>query len=339
MIICPYKAAISCDFYHAHMLNLVFMGTPAFAVPVLESLAQRHNVTLVVTQPDKPKGRGQQLASPPIKLKADELGIPVAQPASLKTPEFHELVAAQKADLLVVVAFRILPATLFPLARLGAVNIHGSLLPKYRGAAPIQWAVVNGDAESGVTIFRLDAEVDHGEVLAQARTPIGPEETAGELFDRLSIMGRDLLLETLDALEAGTAVPRPQDHSLASPAPKIHKEDGRIDWTLAARTIHDRVRGFNPAPGCHTVEATAEEAGAKHDGGSAEASGRALRVHRTRVAPGSGTPGVVEVEGGEAFVGTGAGRLQLVEVQWEGKPRISGRDLVNGLRGAGLRFG
>jgi len=316
------------------MLNLVFMGTPAFAVPVLESLAARHNVTLVVTQPDKPKGRGQQLASPPIKLKADELGIPVAQPASLKTPEFHDLIAAQKADLLVVVAFRILPATLFPLARLGAVNIHGSLLPKYRGAAPIQWAVVNGDAESGVTIFRLDAEVDHGEVLAQARTPIGPDETAGELFDRLSIMGRDLLLKTLDDLEAGTTVPREQDHTLASPAPKIHKEDGRIDWSLSAHAIHDRVRGFNPAPGCHTVEAGADGAPA-----------RTLRVHRTRVvadAPGSpeslAAPGVVEVEGGEALVTTGAGRLQLVEVQWEGKPRITGRDLVNGLRGAVLRF-
>src|SRR5690606_38077180 len=156
------------------MLNLVFMGTPAFAVPVLESLAKAHNVTLVVTEPDKPKGRGRKLAAPPVKEAAQALGIPVAQPESLKTPEFHDLIAAQKADLLVVVAFRILPATLFPLARLGAVNIHGSLLPKYRGAAPIQWAVANGDAETGVTIFRLDAEVDHGEVLAQVVTPIGP---------------------------------------------------------------------------------------------------------------------------------------------------------------------
>lgn len=314
------------------MLNLVFMGTPAFAVPVLESLAARHKVSLVVTQPDKPKGRGQQLAAPPVKLKADELGIPVAQPTSLKTPEFHDLIAAQKADLLVVVAFRILPATLFPLARLGAVNIHGSLLPKYRGAAPIQWAVANGDAETGVTIFRLDEEVDHGEVLAQESTPIGPEETAGELFDRLSLMGRDLLLQTLDDLEAGTAVPRAQDHGHATPAPKIHKEDGRIDWALSAQAIHDRVRGFNPAPGCHAVEVVP---GAGGDGATV---GRTLRVHRTRAVSGSGAPGVLETENGEAYVGTGAGRLQLLEVQWEGKPRISGRDLVNGLRGASLRF-
>lgn len=310
------------------MLNLVFMGTPAFAVPVLESLAARHNVKLVVTQPDKPKGRGQQLAAPPVKLKAEELGIPVAQPASLKTPEFHDLVAAQQADLLVVVAFRILPATLFPLARLGAVNIHGSLLPKYRGAAPIQWAVANGDAETGVTIFRLDAEVDHGEVLAQEKTAIGPEETAGELFERLSILGRDLLLKTLDDLEAGRAVPREQDHAQATPAPKLHKEDGRIDWTQPARAIHARIRGFNPAPGCFTREVAAD--------GNA---GRTLRIHRARVEPGRGEPGVMTVEDGEPVVGTGEGRLRLVEVQWEGKPRISGRDLVNGVRGMGLRFG
>ena len=307
-------------------MNLVFMGTPAFAVPVLEALAVRHQVSLVVTQPDKPKGRGQQLAASPVKLKAQYLGIPVAQPESLKTPEFHDLIATQKADVLVVVAFRILPATLFPLARFGAVNIHGSLLPKYRGAAPIQWAVACGDAETGVTIFKLDAEIDHGGVLAQVKTPIGPEETAGELFERLSVMGRDLLLKTLEEIEAGTTVPSEQNHSQASPAPKIHKEDGRIDWTKSAQAIHDRVRGFNPAPGCHTVEVASDGAV------------RTLRVHRSRVASGTGTAGVVEIEGGEAFVGTGVGRLQLVEVQWEGKPRISGRDLVNGLRGAALRL-
>jgi methionyl-tRNA formyltransferase len=306
------------------MLNLVFMGTPAFAVPVLESLAKAHRISLVVTQPDKPKGRGQQLASSPVKLKAQELAIPVAQPVSLKTPEFHDLIAAQKADLLVVVAFRILPATLFPLARLGAVNIHGSLLPKYRGAAPIQWAVANGEAETGVTIFRLDAEVDHGGILAQAKAPIGSEETAGELFDRLSVMGRDLLLKVLEGLEAGKAVPQEQDHALASPAPKLRKEDGRIDWNLPATTIHNRVRGFNPAPGCFTSES----------GGA----GRTLRTHRTVPVSGTGEPGVLEVEGGEPLVGTGEGRLRLVEVQWEGKPRISGRDFVNGLRGEGIRF-
>jgi methionyl-tRNA formyltransferase len=321
------------------MLKLVFMGTPDFAVPVLESLAQAHRVSLVVTQPDKPKGRGQQLASSPVKLKAQELGIPVAQPASLKTPEFHDLIAAQQADLLVVVAFRILPATLFPLARLGAVNIHGSLLPKYRGAAPIQWAVAHGDAETGVTIFRLDAEIDHGGVLAQARTPIGPDETSGELFARLSAMGRDLLLKTLEELEADRAVAREQEHAAASPAPKLKKEDGRIDWNLPAAAIHNRVRAFNPYPACYSPEVLEPGADAAH-----EHAPRVLRIHRSRLADAAvsgapALPGELRVIDGEPFVGTGDGLLQLVEVQWEGKPRISGRDLVNGLRGASLRLG
>jgi methionyl-tRNA formyltransferase len=307
------------------------MGTPAFAVPVLESLAKAHRVSLVVTQPDKPKGRGQQVASSPVKVKAQDLGIPVAQPVSLKTPEFHDLIAAQKADLLVVVAFRILPDTLFPLARLGAVNIHGSLLPKYRGAAPIQWAVANGETETGVTIFRLDAEVDHGGILAQARTPIGPEETAGELFDRLSVMGRDLLLTVLEDLEAGKAVPQEQEHSRASPAPKLRKEDGRIEWTQPAAAIHDRVRAFNPYPVCYATESPRQD--------TPGAAGRVLRIHRARVVPDfSGAPGVMSVHDGVPVIGTGRGGLELVEVQWEGKPRISGRDFVNGLRGESIRF-
>jgi len=311
------------------MLNLVFMGTPDFAVPVLESLARAHRVSLVVTQPDKPKGRGQHLAAPPVKLKAVELGIPVAQPESLKTPEFHDLIAAQNADLLVVVAFRILPASLFPLSRLGAVNIHGSLLPRYRGAAPIQWAVAHGDAETGVTIFQLDAEVDHGTILSQAVTPIGPDETSGELFARLSVMGRDLLMKTLEDLEAGRAAPRVQDHTLASPAPKLKKEDGAIDWTLPAAAIHNRVRAFNPYPACYSLTVKS----------AADPGGRILRIHRTRPAAGTGNlPGELRVENGEPYVGTGAGSLHLLEVQWEGKPRISGRDLVNGLRGEPLQF-
>src|SRR6188508_1521084 len=158
-------------------MRLIFMGTPDFAVPILEALhAGPHTISLVVTQPDRPKGRGRTLAAPPVKEAAQRLGLPVIQPESLKTPEFHEAVRREAADLLVVVAFRILPESLFPLARLGAVNVHGSLLPKYRGAAPIQWAVASGETETGVTIFQLDRQIDHGGILAQARTPIGPEE-------------------------------------------------------------------------------------------------------------------------------------------------------------------
>ena len=308
------------------ILNLVFMGTPAFAVPTLEALIQKgHQVKLVVTQPDKPKGRGQKLAMSPVKEKALELGLPVAQSVSLKTPEFHDLIAEQKADLLVVVAFRILPATLFPLAKFGAVNIHGSLLPKYRGAAPIQWAVANGETETGVTIFRLDSEIDHGGILAQVKTPIGPDETAGELFERLSGIGRDLLLKTLGDLEANRITPLEQDHSKSSPAPKLKKEDGLLDWTLPATALHNRIRAFNPYPVCYSTEAE---------------SGRILRIHRTQVVSGDSIePGILRVDSQIPVVGTGDGSLRLIEVQWEGKPRISGRDFINGLRGEeALRF-
>ena len=308
------------------MLDLVFMGTPAFAVPALEALlVQGHRVKLVVTQPDKPKGRGQKAAASPVKEKALELGIPLAQPDSLKTPEFQRLIAEQKADLLVVVAFRILPASLFPLARFGAVNIHGSLLPKYRGAAPIQWAIAGGESETGVTIFQLDDAVDHGKILAQVKTPIGPDETAGELFGRLSGLGRDLLLTTVADLEAGRARPLEQNHAEATPAPKLKKEDGRIDWNLPAASLHNRVRAFNPYPVCYTTEA---------------GTNRILRIHRTQVLPDTDLPpGVLSMEAGrQPVVGTGKGALRLLEVQWEGKPKVSGQDFVNGLRGAELSF-
>ncbi len=322
-------------------MRLVFMGTPEFAVPFLEALQARHQVSLVVTQPDKPKGRGMKLAAPPVKEKALALGLPVAQPASLKTPEFHELIKAQAADLLVVVAYRILPATLFPLARFGAVNVHGSLLPKYRGAAPIQWAIAKGEKETGVTVFQLDAEIDHGRILARARTPIGPEETSADLFARLRELGRDTLLKALDDLEAGRARAEAQDHSASSPAPKLKKEDGRLDFTRPAQALHDRVRAFNPYPICYAVQA----------GG-----GRVLRVHATRpveapplaaaigghgpaVETATGTdraePGTVRIGADRhPYVATGSGWLMLREVQWEGKPKVSGPDFVNGLQPA-----
>jgi methionyl-tRNA formyltransferase len=305
-------------------MKLVFMGTPDFAAPFLESLGNTHHtVTLVVTQPDRPKGRGRGLAMPPVKETALKLGLPVAQPESLKTPEFHDLIRAQGADLLVVVAFRILPASLFPLSRLGAVNVHGSLLPKYRGAAPIQWAVANGEKETGVTVFQLDAQIDHGLVLGTEKTPIGPEETSGDLFLRLRDMGRDLLLRILDDLEAGRARPQEQDHGQSSPAPKLKKEDGRLDWNLPARTLHDRIRAFNPYPICYATTTT----------------GRVLRIHSARVESGGGTgggmPGEVHIgEDRHPVVSTGEGRLKLVEVQWEGRPKTTGPDLVNGLQPA-----
>ena len=331
-------------------MKLVFMGTPDFAVTFLESLhASRHQISLVVTQPDKPKGRGMKLAAPPVKEKALALGLPVAQPASLKTPEFHDLIKAQGADLLVVVAYRILPATLFPLTRFGAVNVHGSLLPKYRGAAPIQWSIAQGEKETGVTVFQLDAEIDHGGILARTVTPIGPDETSADLFARLREMGRDTLMQVLDDMEAGRAKPETQDHGASSPAPKLKKEDGRLDWSKPAQVLHDRVRAFNPYPICYGVQAGSE---------------KVLRIHKTRPegpaawagqpVPTAGaladTPDVYgRSEPGEVKIGTdrhpyvctGDGWLKLIEVQWEGKPRVAGPDFVNGLQPAereGLRF-
>jgi methionyl-tRNA formyltransferase len=335
-------------------MRLVFMGTPDFAVPFLESLHARHRVTLVITQPDRPKGRGMKLAAPPVKEKALALGLPVAQPVSLKTPEFHEMIRAQAADLLVVVAFRILPASLFPLARFGAVNVHGSLLPRYRGAAPIQWAVANGEKETGVTVFRLDAEIDHGEILARAKTPIGPDETAGDLFARLRELGRDALLRAIDDLEAGRARPEPQNHEAATPAPKLRKEDGRLDFSLPAASLHDRVRAFQPYPVCYAVQAgtgralrvhatrpVAEPPGPAGAAGgptaAAEAADRAIATPEGGARPrtASAAPGEVRI-GSDRFpyVRAGEGWLQLREVQWEGKPKVSGPDFVNGLQPA-----
>lgn len=308
-------------------MRIVFMGTPDFASPFLEALGNtQHTVTLVVTQPDRPKGRGRGLAAPPVKETALRLGLPVAQPESLKTPEFHDLIRAQAADLLVVVAFRILPASLFPLSRLGAVNVHGSLLPKYRGAAPIQWAVASGEKETGVTVFQLDAQIDHGLVLGVEKTPIGPEETSGDLFLRLREMGVGLLLRVLGDLEAGRARAVEQDHAQSSPAPKLKKEDGRLDWALPARVLHDRIRAFNPYPVCYATAG----------------SGRVLRVFAARVEGGRGAPGEVSIsEDRHLLVATGEGRLKIVEAQWEGRPRMNGPDLVNGLQPAerdSLRF-
>jgi methionyl-tRNA formyltransferase len=322
-------------------MKLIFMGTPEFAVAFLETLhASRHQVALVVTQPDKPKGRGQKLAAPPVKEKALQLGLPVAQPVLLKDPAFHDLIREQNADLLVVVAYRILPDTLFPLARFGAVNVHGSLLPKFRGAAPIQWAVATGEAETGVTVFQLDKEIDHGGVLARAVTPIGPEETSADLFARLREMGKDVLMKVLDDLEAGTARPEPQDHGRSSPAPKLKKEDGRLDWNLSARVLHDRIRGFNPYPICYAVQAGTERVLRIHASRlEAAPPGARTLQEAVRLAAGMGAevdivaPGAVRIgPDRHPVVATGDGGLKLVEVQWEGKPRVSGPDFVNGLQ-------
>lgn len=256
------------------------MGTPAFAVPALKMLDDGDDeVVCVVTQPDRPKGRGMRAVSPPVKELALERGIEVLQPLRTRNDAFPEKLAGYDPDLIVVAAYgHILTQWVLETPRLGCINIHASLLPKYRGPAPINWAVINGDAESGVTIMEIVEEVDAGDILLARSTVIGPDETARDLHDRLSELGGEALMEALDGLRTGWVRPRPQDPSTATCAPMLRKTDGEIDWAKPAQRLHDFVRGMFPWPGAFTLW-----------------RGRTLKIHETRVAgtaPGA-DPGVV----------------------------------------------
>ncbi|MHB8835317.1 MAG: methionyl-tRNA formyltransferase [Candidatus Methylomirabilia bacterium] len=234
-------------------MRVVFLGTPEFAVPSLAALVRRFDVTLVLTQPDRPKGRGRHLAEPPVKTLARSLGLPVLQPETLDEGGMRPHFEQAGAEALVVVAYGLkIPDWLIRMHPRGAVNVHGSLLPAYRGAAPVNRAIVNGDAETGVTTMLLASRMDAGPVLMQRRTPIGPAETAGEVTARLAELGAGLLVVTLDGLASGIVQPRAQDEALATFAPKLKKEDGLIDWTRGAREIVNLVRGVNPWPGAYT---------------------------------------------------------------------------------------
>jgi methionyl-tRNA formyltransferase len=236
-------------------MRLVFLGTPAFAVPTLERMAEAgHQVLAVVTQPDRPRGRGQHAAPPPVKQAAARLGLAVHQPERVRHAEAVEFLRTLGAEAMVVVGYgQIIPQTVIDLAPLGIINVHASLLPKYRGAGPIQWAILNGETRTGVTTMRIDAGLDTGEILLQAETQIGPEENAIDLGKRLAVMGADLLVETLGGLAAGIIIPRKQDPSQATHAPLLKKEDGLIDWRQPAESIHNRVRGLQPWPGAYTI--------------------------------------------------------------------------------------
>src|SRR3990167_7986929 len=235
-------------------MRIVFMGTPEFAAPSLEALLKSNDqVVGIVTQPDRPKGRGQLLASPPIKLIAQREGIPFLQPAKIRVPEFLTALAGWKPDLIAVTAYgRILHSPILTLPPMGCVNVHGSLLPKYRGAAPVQWAVINGDIETGITTMMMDEGMDTGAMLLQESLPIFPEDTSGTLAPRLAVLGGRLLVETIGRLKAGTITPQPQNHALATLAPPSKKEDGAIDWMTSAISIANRVRGLSPWPGAYT---------------------------------------------------------------------------------------
>jgi methionyl-tRNA formyltransferase len=230
--------------------RIIFMGTPDFAVPVLTGLvAGPDQVVAVVTQPDRGKGRGLKLTPPPVKTAALAAGVPVLQPTKIRTQEFRDTLAAFRPDLIVVVAYgRILPPSLLELPPLGCINVHGSLLPKYRGAAPIQWAVINGETEVGVTIMRMDEGMDTGDILLPARITADPKETAGSLFKKLADLGSATLRQALDLLRQGRLTPSPQDHSLATLAPMLTKEHGLIDWSRPAGELHCLIRGLDPWP-------------------------------------------------------------------------------------------
>jgi methionyl-tRNA formyltransferase len=306
-------------------LRLVFCGTPLFAVPTLEALlAAGHEIALVVSQPDRPVGRNQQLTAPPVKQSAAAAGLPVAQPEKIRNnAEFRAQLEAIAPDAIVVVAYgRIVPQWMLALPRLGCINLHGSLLPKYRGAAPIQWAVANGDAFTGNTTMLLEEGLDTGPILLQQTVEIAPDQTAADLFDLMAKAGAPLVVETVAGLAAGTIHAEPQNHSFATFAPLLDREDGRMDF--AARTaieLKNRWRGFQPWPGAFT-----------------ELDGKKLIVHRMEVAdapqfagPLLAEPGSLHIESHRLFAACAEDTwLEFIELQLEGKKRLQAAEFLRG---------
>jgi methionyl-tRNA formyltransferase len=299
-------------------LRLVFLGTPRFAVPTLEKLVDAgHDVCAVYTQPDRPKGRGQQTAISPVKEAALRLELPVHQPERVRRPEVVQQLAGFGTDVMVVVGYgQIIPQSVIDLPRHGIINVHASLLPKYRGAAPIQWAVANGETRTGVTTMRIDAGLDTGDMLLKAETEIGPEENAIELGERLAVIGADLLLQTIEMIESDTIRPEKQNPAEATLAPILKKEDGQVDWNLTAREIYNRSRGLLPWPGTYTTF-------------------RGQLLHLWKVKPandiGTGIPGSISVRNRKLLIYCGNNSaLELLEVQLEGRKRIPADAFRNG---------
>jgi methionyl-tRNA formyltransferase len=294
-------------------LKLVYLGTPAFAVPTLEKLASAgHDIAAVFTQPDRPKGRGNQVAMPPVKESALRLGLPVFQPERVRRPEVVEQLRAFAPDAMVVVGYgQIIPQSILDIPPLGIINVHASLLPKYRGAAPIQWAIARGEKTTGVTTMKIDAGLDTGDMLLKWETPVGADETAIELGERLAVAGADLLIQTLEHLKS--IKPEPQDNSQATLAPILKKEDGHVDWSNPSREILNRVRGFQPWPGCYGFR-------------------RGQRLHIWNAIPSDKSLGPAELRaiGRQLFIGTGDGSIELLEVQSEGKKRMPAAAFLNG---------
>ncbi len=302
-------------------MRLVFMGTPLFALPSLNKLLDsEHEILAVVTRPDRPKGRGLKETSPAVKTFAEKKRLPVFQPEKLGDKLFIRRLLELKADLFVVVAFRILPREVYTIPPRGTIDLHPSLLPKYRGAAPINWAIINGEIKTGATVFSIGDKVDAGEILMQRSTTIKPEETAGELSERLAEIGADLLLDTVDAIAKNRVIKYTQSEIQPTPAPKISREDARIDWQKTASQVKDFIRGMNPKPGAFSTLGS-----------------RIIKIHRAMVV-GKSTPKakpgqLIRVDPREGiFVCTGDGQLNIQEVQLEGRKRMSSEEFLRGVR-------
>lgn len=313
-------------------MRIVFCGTPQFAVPALKHLIAQPDFEIagVITQPDRPRGRGQEVSFSPVKEAAVGAGMPVHQPEKIRAPEAQELLQKLAPDAIVIIAYgQIIPGRLLPIPRLGWINLHASLLPKYRGAAPINWAIVNGETKTGVTSMRIDAGMDTGEMLLQKEMEIGAAETAPELAARMSEMGAPLMAETLRGLAAGSIVPRTQDNAQASMAPMLKKEDGRIDWSRTAGEIFNRIRGFAPWPGAYSLfrGQTCHIWGEPASDVSEEEAREGM----------AGKPGILLVQRNKTMVRCGGTTyLRLLSVKLEGRKQVTATEFANG---AHLRTG
>lgn len=295
-------------------MNIIYMGTPDFAVPALEKLAKsNHTIQAVFTQPDKPRGRKMIMTPPDVKVCAEKLEIPVYQPTSMKTAESLEIIKKYNPDVIVVAAYgQILPKAVLDAPKYGCVNIHGSLLPKYRGASPIQQSVLNGDKVTGITTMLMDVGLDTGDILLTSETEIGENETSGELFDRLALLGGDLILETLTALENGTVIPKKQDESLASHTTKIDKSLCPIDFTKTAQEVHNQVRGLYPWPVA-----------------TAKISGKNVKVHSTKISDKSGKAGTI-ISVRPLIIACAEKSIEIIELQPEGKKKMTAEAFTAG---------
>ncbi len=300
--------------------NIIFMGTPDFAVPCLDKLHQNYNVTAVITQPDRPKGRGQHLAKSPVKVYAEEHNLPVYQPEKIKTAEFTEKLRQMQPDLIIVVAFgQILSQEILDIPKFGCINVHASLLPRWRGAAPIHWSIIGGDTETGVTTMYMDAGLDTGDMILKAKTVITPEMTTAQLHDALMMQGADLLIETIQSIENGTVSREKQDDSLSCYAKMLNNDNCRIDWTKSAQEVHNLVRGLNSWPIAYTT-----------------LNGKKFKIWQTKIVDvdtTGKTPGqIIDLTKKGIIIATGNGAIELLQIQPPNKAKMPASSYINGHR-------